>query len=163
MYSSSWNRSFNSYINVYCCNSNRVLISKVNNHTRTPGYIWQLKSQENSINQEYWENNFYNEAKWRLFQGQRRLLLWEGVVVICSYISFKIKSVQRHGGGILGEWERKTKEVKSGQFSTLSSTMADSTKRNLREHQKKTSPWRDSILWTNYWGLRALNFPCLHW
>ena len=38
------------------------------------------------------------------------------------------------------------KEVKSGRSSTLSSAMADSTKRNLRENQKKVSPWRDSIL-----------------
>ena len=37
------------------------------------------------------------------------------------------------------------KEVKSGRSSTLSSTMADSTKRNLRENQKKDSPLRDSI------------------
>lgn len=34
-------------------------------------------------------------------------------------------------GGILGEREWKSKEVKSGRSSTLSSTMADSTKRNL--------------------------------
>ena len=55
-------------------------------------------------------------------------------------------------GGILGEWEWKSKEVKSGRSSTLSSTMADSTKRNLTEDQKKASPWRDSILWTFFYN-----------
>ena len=68
-------------------------------------------------------------------------------------------------GDILGEWEWKSKEVKSGRSLTLSSTMADSTKRNLTEDQKKASPWRDSILWTFFttisWGLTALDFPCL--
>ena len=34
----------------------------------------------------------------------------------------------------------RTENQRSQKSSTLSSTMADSTKRNLREHQKKTSP-----------------------